>query len=173
MVYIATAGVADTHALDAAGVPEPVSCVVNPVQTFSVPVIVGSAFTVTVAVMVQPLLLVYVITLVPAETPVTNPVLLTVATDGVADTHALDAAGVPEPVSCVVNPVQTFSVPVIVGSAFTVTVAVMVQPLLLVYVTQLVPAETPVTNPVLLTVATAGVADTHALEEAGDRKSVV
>src|ERR1035437_7897558 len=167
MVYIATAGVADTHALDAAGVPEPVSCVVNPVQTFSVPVIVGSAFTVTVAVMVQPLLLVYVITLVPAETPVTNPVLLTVATDGVADTHALDAAGVPEPVSCVVNPVQTFSVPVIVGSAFTVTVAVMVQPLLLVYVITLVPAETPVTNPVLLTVATDGVADTHALDAAG------
>ena len=63
-------------------------------------------------------------TLVPADTPVTNPVELTVATAGVADTHGLTAAGVPEPVNCVVNPTQTVRVPVIVGSALTVTVAV-------------------------------------------------
>ena len=47
---MATAGVADTHALEEAAVGEPVSCVVNPAQTFSVPVIVGKAFTVTVLV---------------------------------------------------------------------------------------------------------------------------
>jgi hypothetical protein len=70
--------------------------------------------------------------LVPAETPVTRPVLLTVATRGDADTHGLIAAGVPEPVSCVVDPKQTLRVPVIVGKAFTVTVAVVLQPLLLV-----------------------------------------
>ena len=64
------------------------------------------------------------ITLVPLDTPVTTPVLLTVATAGVADTHGLTAAAVGEPVSGVVLATHTFSVPVIVGSAFTVTVAV-------------------------------------------------
>ena len=59
-------------------------------------------------------------------TPVTSPVLLTVATAGVADTQALTAAGVPDPVSCVVDPIQTVSVPVIVGSGLTVTVTVAV-----------------------------------------------
>ena len=68
----------------------------------------------------------------PAATPVTNPVLLTVATAGVADTHGLDAAGVPDPVNCVVDPIHTLNVPVIVGKAFTVTVAVILHPLLFV-----------------------------------------
>ena len=61
----------------------------------------------------------------PAAIPVTNPVLFTVATAGVADTHGLDAAGVPDPVSCVVDPTHTLNVPVIVGRALTVTVAVL------------------------------------------------
>ena len=61
------------------------------------------------------------ITLVPDETAVTSPVLLIVATPVEADTHAFVFAGVPEPVSCVVNPAQTIKVPVIVGSALTVT----------------------------------------------------
>ena len=47
--------------------------------------------------------------------------LLTVATPVVADTHGFEFAGVPDPVSCVVNPAQTESVPVIIGSALTVT----------------------------------------------------
>ena len=68
--------------------------------------------------------------LVPADWAVTSPVLLTVATAGVADTHGLDAAGVPDPLSCVVDPSQTLSVPEIVGAAFTVTVAVVLHPLL-------------------------------------------
>ena len=38
-----------------------------------------------------------------------------------ADTHAFEFAAVPEPVSWVVNPAQTESVPVIVGIALTVT----------------------------------------------------
>ena len=71
-------------------------------------------------------------TLVPAVTPVTTPVLLTVATAGVADTHGLTAAGVAEPIKLVVLAIHTFKFPVIVGSASTLTVAVIVQPLLLV-----------------------------------------
>ena len=72
------------------------------------------------------------ITLVPAETAVIRPALLTVATPVEADTHAFEFAAVPEPVSWVVNPAQTESVPVIIGSALTVTVAVAEHPKLLV-----------------------------------------
>jgi hypothetical protein len=113
-------------------VPEPVNCVVDPIQALSVPLIVGRALTVTVAVMLHPLLFVYVITLVPAEIPVMRPALFTVATPVVAETHGLVAAGVPDPVNCVVDPAQTFRVPVIVGKALTVTVAVVLHPLLFV-----------------------------------------
>jgi len=130
LLTVATAGVAETQGFTAAGVPEPVNVVVPPTQTVNVPAMVGAAVTVTVAVRLQPLLFVYVITLVPAATPVTTPVLLTVATAGVADTHGFTAAGVPEPVNVVVEPIQTVNVPVIVGKGFTVTVAVMLQPLL-------------------------------------------
>jgi hypothetical protein len=73
-----------------------------------------------------------VITVVPAEIAVTSPALLTVATPVVAEIHGLVTAGVPEPVNCVVDPAQTLSVPVTVGNALTVTVAVMLHPLLLV-----------------------------------------
>jgi len=172
LVTVATPGVADTHGFTAAGTPDPVKFVVAPTHAFSVPVIVGLAFIVTVAVILQPLLLVYVITLVPADTPVTTPALVTVATPGVADTHGFTAAGTPEPVKFVVAPTHAFSVPVIVGSAFMVTVAVILQPLLLVYVITLVPAETPVTTPALVTVATPGVADTHGFTAAGTPEPV-
>lgn len=132
LLTVATAGVAETHGFTAAGVPEPVSVVVAPTQTVSVPVMVGFALTVTVAVCVQPTLFVYVITLVPAATPVTTPALLTVATAGLAEIHGLTAAGVPEPVNVVVAPTQTVNVPVMVGAALTVTVAVWLHPLLFV-----------------------------------------
>ena len=68
----------------------------------------------------------------PAATVVTKPVLLTVATDVVPETHGLVAAGVPEPVNCVVDPIHTVKLPLIVGAALTVTVAVCVHPLLFV-----------------------------------------
>ena len=71
-------------------------------------------------------------TLVPAATPVTSPVALTVATAGVAETQGVVTAAVADPVSWVVAPTQTVSVPVIVGRALTVTVAVVLQPPLLV-----------------------------------------
>ena len=60
----------------------------------------------------------------PAPTPVTRPVLFTVATAGVDDTQALLAAAVPEPVNCVVEPTHAVNVPVMVGAAVTVTVTV-------------------------------------------------
>ena len=103
-----------------AGVPEPVNVVIDPKHTDNVPEIVGKALTVTVAVILQPLLFVYVITLVPEETPVTTPALFTVATEGEADIHGSTAAGVPDPVSIVVDPVHRVNVPEIVGKAFIV-----------------------------------------------------
>ena len=72
------------------------------------------------------------ITLVPAATPVTRPVLLTVATPVEEETQGFDEAAVADPVNCVVDPAQTLSVPVSVGKTFTVTVAVIIQPLLFV-----------------------------------------
>ena len=55
-------------------------------------------------------------TLVPAETPVTTPELVIVATPGEADTHGFVTFGIPEPVNEVVNPTQTFGIPDIVGN---------------------------------------------------------
>ena len=71
-------------------------------------------------------------TLVPAATPDTNPDPLTVAISGEAETHAFEFAAVGEPVNWVVDPAQTVNVPEIEGSALTVTVAVILQPRLLV-----------------------------------------
>ena len=99
------------------------------------------------------------ITLVPAPTPVTSPVAVTVATPGVADTHGFVAAGVAEPVSWLVDPTQTEKLPVMVGAALTVTVAELLQPppasnpLVSVMVIFTDPAPTPVISPELLTVA--------------------
>ena len=66
----------------------------------------------------------------PAATPVTTPVLLTVAMPVEAKVHGVVASGVADPVREVVDPTQTLSVPVMVGRALTVTVAVIVHPLL-------------------------------------------
>ena len=122
----------DVHGFTVAGTPEPVNVVVDPLQTINVPVMVGFAFTVTVAVILHPLLLVYVIVVVPAATPVTTPALFTVATPVLEDVHGLAAAGVPDPFNDVVDPTQTANVPVMTGLAFTVTVTVLLHPLLLV-----------------------------------------
>ena len=93
---------------------------------------VGKAFTVTVSVTVHPLLSVYVITLVPDETPVRTPALVIVATDVVADTQAFVVAAVPLPVNVISDPSQTLvTLEVIVGLAFTVTVKVLLYAVLL------------------------------------------
>ena len=68
------------------------------------------------------------IILVPADTPVTNPLLLTVAIPVLADDQLPPTVGA-DPVNCVVKPTQTVNVPVIVGKEFTVTVSVIAQPL--------------------------------------------
>tara|TARA_R110002124_G_scaffold158197_3_gene325300 strand:+ start:76 stop:279 length:204 start_codon:yes stop_codon:yes gene_type:complete len=67
--------------------------------------------------MVQPFTSVYLITLVPAETPITTPELLTVATLGVEDVHGFVVLGAPEPVNEVVEPTHTVGLPEIVGVA--------------------------------------------------------
>ena len=69
---------------------------------------------------------------VPSVTPVTRPVLEIVATAVVADILGVVVAAVTDPVNWEVNPPQTVSVPAIAGRALTVTVAILVQPLLLV-----------------------------------------
>ena len=81
------------------GLPVPLKLTFEPTHIDADPVIVGKGFTVTVVVFLQPLLSVYVIILVPTEIAVTNPLLLTVATAGVEDSHGLLAAAVPEPVN--------------------------------------------------------------------------
>ena len=60
---------------------------------------------------------------VPADTLVTSPKLLIVATNAFDDCQGVPA-GVPDPVKVVVNPLQTLSVPLIAGKGFTVTLAV-------------------------------------------------
>ena len=117
-----------------AGVSLPVNWVVNPTSVANVPEIVGKAFMVTTAVVLQPLLLVRVIVAFPADTPVTIPVALTVAIAVFEDVQGFVVAGVPLPVSCVVAPTQADKVPVMVTAAagFMVISAVLLQPLLLV-----------------------------------------
>ncbi len=58
---------------------------------------------------------------VPAATPVTNPVPSTVATAVLEDVHGVVVDGAAEPVNCVVEFTHTVGVPVILGRALTVT----------------------------------------------------
>ena len=51
----------------------------------------------------------------PAETPVTIPVLETVATLGVPETQGLVVAAVPLPLNAIVEPTQTELFPEMVG----------------------------------------------------------
>lgn len=76
----------------------------------------------------QPSAVVNVITEVPAATPVTVPVALTVATCVSDETHGLVTAGVPVADSVVAEPLQRSGVPVMTGLRLTVTVAVVLQP---------------------------------------------
>ena len=70
---------------------------------------------------------------VPADTPVTSPRLVTVATALLEDTHGLEMAAVPLPVKLVLNPKHTDAVAGSnVGKAFTVIAAVAVHPVLFV-----------------------------------------
>jgi hypothetical protein len=62
--------------------------------------------------------------LVPAPTPDTTPELVTVAMPVEAEVQGFVAAGVPDPVSGVVEPTHTFNTPEIVGKGFTLIVTV-------------------------------------------------
>jgi len=66
---------------------------------------------------------------VPALTPVTTPALVTVATAVLDEVHGVVASAVAEPVKVEVCPTQALNVPLIVGSALTVKLAVLIQPL--------------------------------------------
>ena len=90
----------------------------------------------------------------PADTPVTTPVLVTVATEGALLTHDPPVEGD----NVVVLPAQILRAPVIlatgIGLTVTVGVAADIQPLeLLVKVKLAVPAASPVTTPALVTLA--------------------
>ena len=125
---VATELLDETQGLVGEGAALPVNWVVKPTQTLKFPVMVGNAFTVIVSVILQPFELVYVIVVVPVLTPVTNPELVIVATKGLEETQGFVVAAVGLPVNWVVKPIQTFNVPVMVGNAFTVIVAVLGQP---------------------------------------------
>lgn len=158
LVTVAMAGLLLAHVPPVVGD----SVVVDPTQILVAPVIlaVGRALTETgeVGADTHPVVvLVNVKVTVPADTPVTTPALVTVATDGLLLTHVPPVTGV----SVVVDPTQILLPPEMLttGMALTVTgeVAEETQPVLvLVKVNVAVPAETPVTTPVLVTVATAG-----------------
>ena len=62
------------------------------------------------------------ISLVPAETPVTSPKVVTVATFVLEEVHGLSKAGYPLLVNWVVEPTQTLKIPVIIGTGFTITI---------------------------------------------------
>jgi hypothetical protein len=121
---VATALLAETQGFVVAGVPDPVSCDVVFTQSTVFPDIVGFEFTVTVKVVKHPTLFVYVITVVPAATPVANPLEETVAMEVFEETQGLVVAAVAEPVNCVVATTHTEFVPVMVGLELTVIVAV-------------------------------------------------
>lgn len=65
---------------------------------------------------------------VPADTAVTTPVLAIVATAVLEEVQGVVASAVAVPLSADVCPTQALSVPEIAGRAFTVKLAVWVQP---------------------------------------------
>jgi hypothetical protein len=65
---------------------------------------------------------------IPAALPVTTPVVFTVAIVVFSDSQGVVGLEVPDPASIAVLLTQTDNVPVIIGAAATVTVAVLLQP---------------------------------------------
>jgi hypothetical protein len=136
--------------------------VVLPAQTVAVPVMVpasGSGLTVTICVATavpQLFVTVYDIVAVPADTPVTTPLVLTVA---IPEAPVLHVPPLTELLNVVVLPAQTVAMPVIApasGSGLTVTICVVTavpQLFVTVYDIIAVPADMPVTTPLVLTVA--------------------
>ena len=107
---------------------------------------VGSAFTSTIAERLQPPT-VYIIEVVPALRPVTTPAVDTVPTAGVLLLHVPPVVVL---VSVVVPFTQMLVIPVITaGNGFTVSTAVLRQPLVRLYViVDVPPGAIPVATPV-------------------------
>lgn len=104
----------------------PVSGVeVLPTQTEAGPVMVGRLLTVTGKVPKQPVGNVYVMITLPPLTPVTTPLLLTVALEVLELLHVPPGT---DAKSAMVEPTQTVGGPVTTGLGFTVTVVVVVRP---------------------------------------------
>ena len=160
------------------------SDVVAPVHTTAVPVmlagVLGVVITDTVIVadvLPQVLLTVYDITELPTATPLTTPLLFTVAKDVLLLLQVPPVVVSPKDVTA---PVHTLAVPVMVlgavGSGLTVTVAVtVVVPQVFVFEKDItdVPAATPVTTPPDDTVAILVVVLVHVVLVAVSAKVVV
>ena len=112
----------ETQGFVFAAVPVPVNCEVVFTQRDEFPL----TFTPPVnnAETVQPVLLEYVIVVVPFAKTETKPVLLTVAIDGLDDIQGLELAAVPVPVNCDVPFIQLNKLPEIVLPERLVTVTV-------------------------------------------------
>jgi hypothetical protein len=152
-----------TQGFEVLAVADPVNEEVLPTQALNVPVIVGSALTVTVTCFVQPVLLVKVIRDVPADMALIRPELFTVATAVLELIQGIVVEGVPVPVSWVVEPAQVISTPEIFGFELTVTNTASLQPSLVVYVTVADPTFTAVTTPVVEIVNIVGSLETQGL----------
>ena len=132
-------------------VPEGVALannVVPPWQTMPVPVIaVGTGFTVATLTVWQPVDNLYVIFALPAMLPVIIPVVLPMfAIVKLLLSHVPPAVAL---VTVVVEPIQTLNAPAeATGTIFTVSTAVLVQPVDAVYVIIVVQGATVVTKPV-------------------------
>lgn len=105
--------------------------VVYPIHTFIVPVIVvGKGLTVTIAYALQPVAKLYVIVAVPVVNtapPVTSPVVDPILAITVALLLQIPPVGTS--LNEVVRPAHTERVPLMAeGNAYTVTVAVIIQP---------------------------------------------
>jgi len=141
-----------------------VSAVADPAQTVAVPAMVpalGSGLTVTTVVetaLPQLLLAVNDIVAVPEATPVTTPLVFTVAVAGEDELHEPSPTEAAR-VSVTVVPAHIGDVPLIapaMGNGLTVIVRVafaVPQLLVTVYVILALPWAIPVTTPVVLTVA--------------------
>lgn len=91
---------------------------------------------------------VYVMVAMPGETPVKTPEVMSILATEVLELDHTPPAGVA--VSVAVSPVHTVVVPVgVPGSAYTVTIAVRLHPVLIVYDIVAVPGLEPRTMPVL------------------------
>ena len=116
----------------------------------------GNAETEMVEVVAQPLLIVYVIVVVPGATPVTTPELRIVATPVLPDVQ--DKPPVVASVKVAVAPVQSIVAPVIAsGKGLTVIVVVAIQAAPNVYVTVTEPAAAPVKIPLTESIVPAAV----------------